>query len=319
MSGYAQIPLHDDDATAASRAAHSPAAAPVPIAVAEPRLSVDDESDDDEFADAHAGESTRLHIPSHDDDDDDEDAAAADVMPLPAGPIPAHPPGAAHHPAATASGSFKKLPADGVFANLSAKPEVVRAEDAAAGAASASGRGSPSAAPVDLPPSYDAAVSDPAPMYWDNTIFTTHADDGELFVEGMPVGSTLTFVLATMASVSFQFVGFLMTYLLATSHAGRTGSKAGFGLTLLQYGIYLRSRVEMIEDGDNPFIDDEFNASLPPNTTPEEAGEILDRTEWVAYFLMMVGWFLVIKSSFEYLRVKKLQAIITASPDAYAV
>ncbi|ORZ30183.1 hypothetical protein BCR44DRAFT_1394004 [Catenaria anguillulae PL171] len=203
--------------------------------------------------------------------------------------------------------------ADGVFANLSAKPEpVTRGAATAEGAADAP---TTQAAPVELPPSYEAAVSDPTPTYWDTTVFTTQLDDGEVLVEGLPVGSSLTFVLSSMVSVAFQFVGFLMTYLLATSHAGRCGAKAGFGLTLLQYGMVVRNRVEIIEDGDNPFVDDDFNASLPPGTTPDERMAILDRTEWIAYLLMLLGWFLVIKSMFEYMRAKRLQALVMASPE----
>jgi hypothetical protein len=39
--------------------------------------------------------------------------------------------------------------------------------------------------------------------------------------------------------VSFQFIGFLLTYLLHTTHAARLGSRAGLGVTLIQYGFAL--------------------------------------------------------------------------------
>ncbi len=58
---------------------------------------------------------------------------------------------------------------------------------------------------------------------------------------------------AVLVSVSFQFIGFLLTYVLHTSHAAKHGSRAGLGITLIQYGLYLRGRAEeMIETGRFP-------------------------------------------------------------------
>lgn len=53
--------------------------------------------------------------------------------------------------------------------------------------------------------------------------------------------------------MSFQFIGFLLTYVLHTTHAAKYGSRAGLGITLIQYGMYLRGRAEeMIETGKFP-------------------------------------------------------------------
>ncbi len=49
--------------------------------------------------------------------------------------------------------------------------------------------------------------------------------------------------------MTFQFVGFLLTYLLHTTHAARCGSRAGLGVTLIQYGFYLRTRAAEIAEG----------------------------------------------------------------------
>ena len=49
-----------------------------------------------------------------------------------------------------------------------------------------------------------------------------------------------------LVSCSFQFVGFLLTYLLHTTHAAKNGSRAGLGITLIQYSFYLRSRAEVL-------------------------------------------------------------------------
>ena len=45
------------------------------------------------------------------------------------------------------------------------------------------------------------------------------------------------FVANLFTSFFFQFVGFLLTYLLHMTHAAKFGSRAGFGLTLIQYGF----------------------------------------------------------------------------------
>jgi len=45
------------------------------------------------------------------------------------------------------------------------------------------------------------------------------------------------------------FTGFLLTYLLHTTHASKCGSRAGLGITLIQYGFYLRTRSIEGEDG----------------------------------------------------------------------
>ena len=59
-------------------------------------------------------------------------------------------------------------------------------------------------------------------------------------MDGLPVGSIFSFVWNAMISMSFQLVGFLLTYLLHTTHAAKNGSRAGLGLTLVQYGFYMK-------------------------------------------------------------------------------
>jgi Protein of unknown function (DUF2370) len=71
-------------------------------------------------------------------------------------------------------------------------------------------------------------------------------------VEGLLVGSGLTFFLTLIISVSFQFVGFLFTYLLSMTHAGRNGAKAGFGITSLQIGMLLHSSLLESSESGNP-------------------------------------------------------------------
>lgn len=56
-----------------------------------------------------------------------------------------------------------------------------------------------------------------------------------------------------IVSASFQFVGFLLTYVLHTTHSAKYGSRVGLGITLLQFGFSLRTRAEeLIETGQFP-------------------------------------------------------------------
>jgi hypothetical protein len=65
-----------------------------------------------------------------------------------------------------------------------------------------------------------------------------------MIIDHLPTGSVFSFLWNLLISISFQFVGFLLTYLLHTTHAARFGSRAGLGVTLIQYGFALRSRPE---------------------------------------------------------------------------
>lgn len=40
--------------------------------------------------------------------------------------------------------------------------------------------------------------------------------------------------------MAFDFIGFVLTFFLATSHAAREGARAGLGLTLIRYGLYVQ-------------------------------------------------------------------------------
>ncbi|KAI9141223.1 hypothetical protein BKA69DRAFT_1028712, partial [Paraphysoderma sedebokerense] len=142
----------------------------------------------------------------------------------------------------------------------------------------------------------------------------------EILVEGLPVGSVLSFFTTMLVSMSFQFVGFLLTYLLSTTWAGRRGSTAGFGVTLLHYGLYLRTRIQHFMDPSTPpFPSSDDDLSFPPNVTPEERAAVLARTEWLAYLLMLIGWFMVIRSCTDYIRVRRLQHLIMSHPEGFAV
>lgn len=80
-----------------------------------------------------------------------------------------------------------------------------------------------------------------------------------MIIEGLPVGSVFSFMWNLLVSVSFQFVGFLLTFLLHTTHAAKFGSRAGLGITFIQYGFYMRSSDVVV-----PVAGDDSTSSWSP-------------------------------------------------------
>ncbi|KAG9304152.1 hypothetical protein G9A89_019714 [Geosiphon pyriformis] len=174
---------------------------------------------------------------------------------------------------------------DGVFSNLAAKPERdVEKEE-------------------ENPPPYETAAADSAPPYWETTIIAPGMNGDDILVEGLPVGNVFSFVWNMLVSMSFQFVGFLLTYLLHTSHAAKNGSRAGLGFTLVQYGFYLRGKAMQEE-----------NYSYYGEEDPNDK-EMLARSAWLSYLLMFLGWFIVIRSFSDYIRVKRMEAAMRTAPE----
>lgn len=170
---------------------------------------------------------------------------------------------------------------------------------------------------------------------------------------------------SVVVSFSFQFVGFLLTYVLHTTHAAKYGSRVGLGLTMIQFGLNLRARAEeLIETGRFPSdpsdpdpptganadeiaaantidafygpqslwpvkISDPEHPDGPPrilnnihdaelfaiehNTTLVEmmhlpsAADVGKANEWFSFFLMSIGWFLVLTSLGGLWRVKRFE------------
>lgn len=195
---------------------------------------------------------------------------------------------------------------DGVFANMAARPERVESEK------------------EEQPPTYEQAAADAAPPYWETTILAPGmGGPDEVYVDGMPVGSIFSFIWNGMISTSFQFVGFLLTYLLHSTHAAKNGSRAGLGITLIQYGFYMKGA----SDSDPPTMSgpDGYAAPPDPNSHEFDAGDLTDgggggieditTAEWAGYIMMVVGWFILIKSVAEFLRARRHEQLVLQSPD----
>jgi hypothetical protein len=219
---------------------------------------------------------------------------------------------------------------DGVFANVTAKPSrpvrITEGDDTYI---------VPEDSRAEAPPSYAAAQADAVPPYWETTVHAPFSGDsiGDMIIDSLPSGSLFSFLWNMLVSISFQFVGFLLTYLLHTSHAACLGSRAGLGVTLIQYGFALRSKEDAVviaeENGDSwmataaraaNYYKNMANmanttATMPPVTTEEQASKIVAdaTTEWLSFFLMTVGWFVLLTSVLGFWRVKRWERGILAS------
>lgn len=150
----------------------------------------------------------------------------------------------------------------------------------------------------------------------------------DVFVDGLLVGSLFSFVWNALISMSFQLIGFLLTYLLHTTHAAKHGSRAGLGITLIQYGFTFRSSPA------DPVTGVPGDSNDPAGTIPSDpnahnfnpsdvAGEIagmdetagLGASDWISYALMIVGWFILIRSVSQFIRARRQEMIVRGSPD----
>ena len=164
----------------------------------------------------------------------------------------------------------------------------------------------------EAPPSYASAQADAVPPYWETTVHAPFAPNsiGDMIIDNLPTGSFFAFCWNLLVSVSFQFIGFLLTYLLHTSHAARFGSRAGLGVTLIQYGFALRSRLDSADEvnkdnwvwsrpddghehGHEHRHSSASNTTWPTaasNATQEQVAIASDTTtEWLSFFLMTIG------------------------------
>ncbi|RMJ26296.1 metal homeostatis protein BSD2 [Aspergillus sp. HF37] len=187
---------------------------------------------------------------------------------------------------------------DGVFANLNAKPE----------------RGEKN---EDLPPSYEEAAADATPPYWETTILAPGISSDEVFVDGLPVGSVFSFVWNAMISMSFQLVGFLLTYLLHTTHAAKNGSRAGLGLTLVQYGFYMKGGSE--SQGSDDGASDGYTPPSHPNSHNFDPNSVADNAARAAEGGGGggggggLGWFILIRAISDFLRARRHEQLVLQS------
>lgn len=197
---------------------------------------------------------------------------------------------------------------DGVWANINAKPRA--GEDV-----------------EEKPPTYEQAAADATPPYWETTVlspFSHTGDPNDVFVDGLLVGSFFSFIWNALISMSFQLIGFLLTYLLHTSHAAKHGSRAGLGITLVQYGFQMRYAASggvsepgppnVPTDGvpDHPNSHDFDPSNVGGNDNGKTA---ITTADWLSYVLMIVGWFILIRAVSDFMRARRQEALVRSSPD----
>jgi len=229
---------------------------------------------------------------------------------------------------------------DGVFANVMAKPvrgaRTVRTTDGSIYLA-------PEETQKEAPPTYAEAQTDSVPPYWETTVVTPDGDFEDLIVHDLPTGSLLIFAFNLFTSFFFQFLGFVITYFLATTHAAKYGSRAGLGLTLIQYGAYWRVATSGPPDGESegqgmmswnettmtynpvdPSGSGYWNNSTGAGnaTAPQDYSYYGDfgwnGKDWVALVFMTFGWLLLFSSAVGFWRVKRWEASIRASSQPVA-
>lgn len=185
----------------------------------------------------------------------------------------------------------------GIFANLSARPDqepIERREDGPEFANEDELK--------DAPPSYQTALRDAVPPYWDTTVvlpsssspfgpLSSSINGDEILIDGMPSGNFFGFVWNLVVSVSFQWVGFLLTYVLHTTHAAKHGSRAGLGITLIRFGMYLRSTGEQYQDSGHYPGDNDIDPA-----TGQYKGDIAAEQQLSAYGTQ--GWPITIADVF---------------------
>ncbi|KAI5859941.1 hypothetical protein GGS23DRAFT_255839 [Durotheca rogersii] len=231
-----------------------------------------------------------------------------DGPPVPAVQAP-QPSGSANAPHTSSRVYGGGIQSDGVFSNMMARPE--RGEKIV----------------EEAPPTYEQAAADAAPPYWETTILAPGlGGPDDVYIDGMPVGSVFSFIWNGMISMSFQFVGFLLTYLLHSTHAAKNGSRAGLGITLIQYGFYMKGASSnsggMGAPSDGYAQPPDPNShDFDPNSVTTGSGDAasglseIASSEWVAYLLMIVGWFILIRAVSDYIRARRHEQLVLQSPD----
>ncbi|KAJ8120745.1 hypothetical protein O1611_g10286 [Lasiodiplodia mahajangana] len=181
----------------------------------------------------------------------------------------------------------------------------------------------------EAPPTYEQAAADAAPPYWETTILAPGlGGPDDVYIDGMPVGSVFSFLWNGMISLSFQpLVGFLLTYLLHSTHAAKNGSLAGLGISIIQYGFYMKATPD--DDGMGSGGSGDGYAQPPdPNSHDFDPNAVsatsdsdgsgwagIDSSEWIAYLLMIVGWFILIRAVSDYIRARRHEQLVLQSPD----
>ena len=190
--------------------------------------------------------------------------------------------------------------------------------------------------PLTSSQSYEQAAADATPPYWETTILAPGMMSDEVYIDGLPVGSVFSFAWNGIISMAFQLVGFLLTYLLHTTHAARNGSRAGLGVTLISWGMQMRGLPNgqgdpaAGEGGPYAAPPDPNSHDFDPSAIAAGAAGMAIRTaggaaptdaesaiatSWLAYAVMILGWIILIKACTDFIKARRHEQLILQSPE----
>ena len=259
-------------------------------------------------------------------------ATQASTRPAPSRPAAAVPPVAGSENPTTPFRVYGGgIQSDGVFSNLTAKPELGEAKEEQP-PVGVPVRTIPSWTSVNTWQTYEQAAADAAPPYWETTILAPGlGGPDEVYIDGMPVGSVFSFAWNAMISSTFHFIGFVLTYLLHSTHAAKNGSRAGLGVTMIRLGFLMKGNpgsgaggmgAGYTADSQDGYANppDPNSHDFDPNTVNNDDGgngSIADiaSSEWLSYILMIVGWFILIRAVTDYLKARRHEQLVLQSPD----
>ncbi len=206
---------------------------------------------------------------------------------------------------------------DGVFANVAAKPSTQASTPVI------DPEGNIHLVPEDMrkdaPPTYADAQADAAPSYNSAvaTVFVSSPSGSGQDAAGDDddVGTISTFLMHATLSWFFQFIGFILTFMMSTNLAGRTGSRAGLGATLIQVGLYLRNTVA---NDDTPPTDISDNADMSASgdgvlpDTGTLSSELMspESKQWISLALITLGWFILLHAVLSFWRAKRWAQVV---------
>jgi len=174
---------------------------------------------------------------------------------------------------------------DGVFSNLNEKPEV--RSDALPTYTQVTGE-----AEYDPFHGYDVTYCRIGDFY------------GEMLIDNIPAGTWAGLLLSAFFSCIFDFIGFIMTFFLSTSHGTRKGALIGLSITLARYGL-------MIITGDD------FGATEDELEENGVAGlyDVWWFGSWVGFVMIGLSIFIVYQSISRFRRILKVKAYAEAHPE----
>lgn len=114
-----------------------------------------------------------------------------------------------------------------------------------------------------------------------------------------------------------------MTSVLASTHAARFGSRAGLGATLIQTGYYMTQQDNQVQEGTVWPAPTDVDASKAAEAEATSAPGVMNDgmssaefnaiTQWLSFFLMAVGWLVLLSSILGFWRVKRFERSIQQS------